>query len=247
MAYADTIRTTDYTREELANLIDGNRFVGEAVTTTGTAPNFTVTLTPAPSAYFEGMTFIIKMHQDLGLGTPTLNVNGLGAKPLKVTIATTSTRDVSAFELNQRTYYTVSYNAAGDYFKVHNPDYGYYPLTFTPSVSSNTGTLVLNPTSNDNWYQWVNSSLIRVHYQVHLGLSVATSQWVAASLPLTAASHDANTIAVGYVSGASGYTSPGCSAILSGGTVRWYRDDGLDWAGDSSFFVYATVLYNITA
>ena len=219
--------------------------VTRAVTTSGTAPNYTVTLTPTPSAYFEGMTFTIKPHQDLGTGAPTLDVNGLGAKALKTTIATTSVRDVFPFELNQRSYYTVTYNATGDYFKVQAPTYGYYPNNFTPSVTSNSGTCTLNPTTNDNWYQWVNSSLIRVHYQVNFNLSGASSAWVAASLPQTAASHDSNTIGSAY-GNASGYAGPSVSVFITGGTLRFYRNDSTNWAIDSSFILYGTVLYNIT-
>lgn len=51
-------------------------------TTTGSANTYAVTLTPAPSAYTDGMLVSVKINVD-STGASTLNVNGLGAKPLK--------------------------------------------------------------------------------------------------------------------------------------------------------------------
>lgn len=252
MAYADSIRTTDYTREELATLIDGNNTQGitnkqlsNAVTTAGTKPNYTVTLTPAPTAYVTGQVFAISVHDTLtSTAGATLNVNGLGAKSLKITRYGNVNRDITAYEFNQRSVYYVSYDATDDVFRVLNPTFGYYAITFTPSVSSSSGTCTLNPTSNDNWYQYISANTIKVHYQVNFNLSGSASSWVAASLPISASSTEANTIGIGYESGASGYTGPDSTALISGTTVlRWYRNDGANWAIDSSFFLYATVLY----
>ncbi|OPJ58427.1 NHL repeat-containing protein [Clostridium oryzae] len=47
-------------------------------TTSGTSTAYTATLSPAPTAYVDGMNITIKPHVDCG-ATPTLNVNGLGA------------------------------------------------------------------------------------------------------------------------------------------------------------------------
>jgi len=216
-----------------------------AVTTGGTVPDYTVTVSPAPTAYVTGQVFAIKIHSTItSIAGATLNVNGLGAKPLKVGRYLTVTRDILAYELNQRTVYYVEYDETDDFFRVLNPTFGGQAIFFTPSVSSNSGTCTLNPTSNDNWYQYVNHNLVKVHYQVNFNLSGSASSWVAASLPLQASSVEANTIAIGYESSASGYTGPDSSAFISGTTVlRWYRNDGANWAIDSSFFLYATVLY----
>ena len=124
MAYADTIRTTDYTREELANLIDGNRFVGEAVFTAGTEPNYTVTLTPAPSAYFQGMTVIARPHASNTSGPAYLDVNGLGAKLIRVRALTgTGSRNLYLGELNIGHPCIFVYDGAS--FILANPAGGY--------------------------------------------------------------------------------------------------------------------------
>jgi hypothetical protein len=250
MAYADSIRTTDYTREELASLIDGNRFVSQAVTTSGTAPNYTVTLTPAPTAYVNGEVFAIRVHSTLTTDAgATLNVNGLGAKALKVTRYLSVLRDIVSYELNQRGVYYVVYDSTDDVFRVLNITFGGQAIAFTPSVSSNTGTCTLNPTSNDNWYQFVNHNLVKVHYQVNLNLSGSSSSFVEASLPIQASSSEANTIGIAYASGAAGYTgagSPGVSAVIAGTTnLRFLRNDNTNWAIDSSFIIYGTILYTI--
>ncbi|MEG0775505.1 hypothetical protein [Clostridium sp.] len=46
--------------------------------TTGTATAYTVTLSPVPAAYLDGMTITILPHVDCG-ANPTLNINALGA------------------------------------------------------------------------------------------------------------------------------------------------------------------------
>lgn len=53
-----------------------------AGTTGGTSSAFTLTLAPAPVAYAENQEFDVEFNA-ASTGTPTLNVNGLGAKSLK--------------------------------------------------------------------------------------------------------------------------------------------------------------------
>jgi hypothetical protein len=63
-----------------ADTIDYVRNPGYAVTS-GSPTAYTITLTPAPTAYATGMRFAIKLHVDCG-AAPTINVNSLGAKTL---------------------------------------------------------------------------------------------------------------------------------------------------------------------
>ncbi len=50
-------------------------------TTAGSANTYTVTLSPAPTAYIDGMGIIVKINA-VNTGASTLNVNGLGAKAI---------------------------------------------------------------------------------------------------------------------------------------------------------------------
>jgi len=224
--------------------------VTKAVTTSGTQPNYTITVTPAPSAYVTGQVFVVRPHDTYRPNAgATLNVNGLGAKPLKVTRYLSVTRDIWEYEFNERGVYYVAYDGTDDAFRVLNPTFGGQATTFTPSVSSNTGTCTLNPTSNDNWYQFVNENLVKVHYQVNFNLSGSSSSFVEASLPIQASSSEANSIGIGYASSAAGYTgagSPGVSAVIAGSTnLRFLRNDNTNWAIDSSFLIYGTILYTM--
>lgn len=54
-----------------------------AFTTTGTAPNFALTPTPAITSYVAGQRFRIKSHAGGTTGSNTLNVSALGVKSLK--------------------------------------------------------------------------------------------------------------------------------------------------------------------
>jgi len=246
MAYADDIRTTDYTREELANLIDGNRFVGEAVTTAGTVPAYTVTLTPAPSAYFDGMTFVINPHATLNtLSTSTLNVNGLGAKDLKVSHNGSLTRPISAYELNETGYYVVTYNATGDHFIVHNPSCG-YNIAFTPSVTSTSGTITVN--SNGSTYSWINNNKILVAFELDLTLSGATSQVVVASPPFVRGGVMDEMPLAAWMIGVSGQTDRNLTAAMRlSSSVYFYRGDGLLDFPIDSFVLYAMGVYEAVA
>lgn len=71
----------------------------------GSAYAYTVTLSPAPAAYTEGMALSLKINVD-NTGASTLNVNGLGAKPIKKP----NGNDVSAGNLKAGSIYTLRYN-----------------------------------------------------------------------------------------------------------------------------------------
>jgi len=243
MAYADSIRTTDYTREELADLIDGNRFINEAVLTAGTQPNYTVTLTPAPAAYYDGMSFTIVIHSTLISTGATLNVNGLGAKDLKITTAGSGRRDPIIGELSAGEAYVVTYISSANSFQIANPTFGYQTTAYTPSVSSPSGTIGVGG-SLDNWWQYIGPTTIRVHWQLQLGLSGSTAQYLTVSLPATPAAHDDNTFGVGYTTGVSGYTSYGAKVFIVGSNARFVRTDQANWAIDANFFIYGTLIYD---
>jgi hypothetical protein len=64
-----------------AHLADNSKHI-PFVTTGGVANAYTVTLNPAPAAYYEGMRILVKFHAANTVSTPTINVNGLGAKSI---------------------------------------------------------------------------------------------------------------------------------------------------------------------
>lgn len=66
------------TEEVIAHVIDYIRNPGYALTT-GSANTYIVTLSPAPSAYVDGMGIVARIHAT-STGAITFNVSGLGAK-----------------------------------------------------------------------------------------------------------------------------------------------------------------------
>ena len=72
---------------------------------TGTANAYTATLTPALSAYAEGVSLRLKINVD-NTGASTVNVNGLGAKAIKKT----GGADVPAGYLKAGSVYTLAYD-----------------------------------------------------------------------------------------------------------------------------------------
>lgn len=81
------IGTEYFNRENLNQILDQiDKAVMEKIIPFGVTSNtgnaYVVTLNPAPSVYFNGMPISIAINAD-STGASTLNVNGLGAKPLK--------------------------------------------------------------------------------------------------------------------------------------------------------------------
>lgn len=251
MAYADSIRTTDYTREELATLIDDNNTQGitnkqlsNAVLTAGTPPNYTATLTPAPTAYTQGMSFAIIIHSTLAsLGGATLNVNGLGAKNLKVTTSGSGRRDLIVAELSARQVYIVTYESALDSFQIANPTFSSGEVLFTTTIGSQAGTATIN--SQTCRYQYLNGRAIYVNYNVSFGLASATSDYITFTLPVNAGIQSINTgFGSGYIVGVSGYANYGMIAYCDAATrFAVYREDQTDFPIDGSMILNMTAIY----
>jgi hypothetical protein len=217
--------------------------VSKAVTTAGTVPNYTVTLTPAPAAYVDGMSFCIQIHSTLNVSGATLDVNGLGAKDLKITKVGATTRDPFPAELSSRNTYLVAYSSVLDAFTIANPTFGTDVVGYTPTVGSSAGTLALGG-SNDCWYQYIGARLIRVHLQLQLGLSGSTASDLYVSLPFPVYNQDWNTFGIGYVTGVASYSSYGAEALINTSdqiTIR--RTDQANFPIDSNFFFYGTMFY----
>lgn len=81
----------------------------------------TVTLSPAPTAYVDGMAIAIKIA-NTSTGATSLNVNGLGVK----TIKKANGNDITAGNLKASSIYTVRYNATTGFFILQGEggDYG---------------------------------------------------------------------------------------------------------------------------
>jgi|GEM_PF-3140776 len=77
-ATAGTDTATDMSPARVMNAIDSRSRYG---LTTGTATALVLTLSPAPASLYNGMQVSFRLHSATG-ASPTLNVNGLGAKSL---------------------------------------------------------------------------------------------------------------------------------------------------------------------
>lgn len=87
-----------------SHLADYVKHPGYAVAT-GSANAYIATLTPALSAYAEGVSLRLKINVD-NTGASTVNVNGLGAKPIKKA----NGADVGSGNLKAGSVYTLVYN-----------------------------------------------------------------------------------------------------------------------------------------
>lgn len=220
--------------------------VTKAVTTTGTAPNYEVTLTPAPSAYATGQIFAIRIHSNLTTNAgATLNVNGLGAKALKIGTYSNNTRQAEPYELNQRQVYYVVYDGTDDLFRILNPTFGgSIGNTFTPTIGSGTGsTAVIN--SGTCRYAYIGSNLVFVFYNLNVALSGATSGVISLSLPVNAAANIiSQSLAAAFVSSVSGYTNYGALPFVQNATtIQVYRNDQIAFPIDSGMNIRINGIY----
>ncbi|WP_253270880.1 tail fiber protein [Geobacillus thermocatenulatus] len=149
----DTLTSTSTTKAATANavkqvndtvvahLADYVKHPAYAVAS-GSANAYSVTLTPAPTAYVDGMAVTVKINVD-STGASTLNVNGLGAKPLKKA----NGNDVTNLKANG--VYTFRYNASTGNFILQGeggagnaqPSDVLSGKTFTNDSGEQTGTM----------------------------------------------------------------------------------------------------------
>lgn len=126
------------TPSKLASLVQGNvSLYGE---TAGTGTVYTLTLSPAPTAYVEGAIYYIKAHVISG-ASPTLNVNSLGAKTLVKPVG----ENIVAGNLQADEIYAIMYD--GTNFQVLNPN-------LTPNkgdivIGGGSGDLITLPAGSD--------------------------------------------------------------------------------------------------
>lgn len=81
MAYSDALRSASVTWEQAADLIDGVATTHNFAVCTGSSNAYVATLDPAPTAYYDGM-LIRVVWNHTNTGSPTINVNSLGAKDI---------------------------------------------------------------------------------------------------------------------------------------------------------------------
>ncbi|HEX2925679.1 MAG TPA: hypothetical protein VHP38_05405 [Ruminiclostridium sp.] len=125
-----------------SHLSDYVRQPGYAVTS-GTANTYTANLNPAPSALIDGMGLVVKIHA-ANTGTSTLNVNGLGAKP----IIDGKGRTIQAGKLLNGRIYSLKYDGANFQLQGEGGDIPKLP------------NLIKNGSFENDFNSWTNSGFL---------------------------------------------------------------------------------------
>lgn len=142
---ADDVVTGDFTctKAEAKSVIP-------YVVASGSANTYAVTLSPAPTAYYEGMAVALKINVD-NTGASTINLNSLGAK----TIKRPNGSDVTAASLKANSIYTVRYNGTNFILQGEGGGGGNAAVgdvvagkTFTNDAGEQTGTMTDRGTVN---------------------------------------------------------------------------------------------------
>ena len=225
--------------------------VSKAVTTTGTAPAYEVTLTPAPSAYATGQIFAIRIHTNLTTNAgATLNVNGLGAKALKVGQYSNVTRNPFIYELSQRQVYYICYDGTDDFFRILNPTFGAVVDSYLPTLSVPAGTIdwyVSDPaTYNLSNYTFLNGRTVKANINARLQLSGSTANYIDITLPINYDSSEQNSSAATQQVALTTYQAYDIAAgglFISPNTFRFYTSDNAAFPIDPNFYLRANVVY----
>jgi len=222
-----------------------------AVTTGGTAPNYTVTVSPAPTAYVTGQIFAIRIHTNLlTTGGATLNVNGLGAKDLKVGQYSNVTRNPFIYELSQRQVYYVAYDATDDFFRILNPSFGVAVDDYLPTLSVPAGTIdwyASNPSSyNFSNYTYLNGRTVKAYINTRLQLSGSTATYIDITLPVSYQSREQNAAGVTQQVALSTYQAYDIATgglFISPNTFRFYTSNNAAFPIDPNFYLRASIIY----
>ena len=147
---AELVSDTTIGGKQAATIDDVLNNVGNYAVATGYSNNYLATYAPAITALIEGMELKFKANH-INTGAATLNVNGLGAVPLK---KQGSLLDLSAYDIGMNQIVKVTYD--GTYFQVSN----------TLNILLPVGMEILWPAESIpyGWLEEDGSSLLRSRY-----------------------------------------------------------------------------------
>jgi hypothetical protein len=217
-----------------------------AVTTAGTVPNYTVTLYDGPSSYYDGLTFVIRPHSNQNETTPTLNVNGLGAKNLVFNTVSQLYATLRPYMLGTAGAYRVTFDASIDSFVVHNPTFG-QEINFTPTFGVVGGGPVTLLSNADTNYRWISNKTIMVRTYVSLSLSSATSG-LQLALPYKADGDDRLVVGSGYITNLTGLTQYSVLVLIYTDLINMRivnNNIGATFSADTGFQLQANIIYNV--
>jgi len=167
-----------------------------AFTTAGTAPAFTLTPTPAITAYAANQRFQVTFSA-AGGATPTLNVSGLGAQNLKQYTATGS--KIAAIIASGQTSDVV------------------YDGTDMVVLDQLPNSVGVTPAQFDN-----STKLATTAFAQGVGLHYSSLVLASANITLTAATH-AGAVIVGNSSSAINVTLPSVSTMPAGSAIKFWN------------------------
>ena len=217
-----------------------------AVRTAGTQPNYTVTLYDGPSSYYDGLTFVIQPHSNQGQNSPTLNVNGLGAKNLVFNTVNEYYAPLRFYMLGTAGAYRVTFDASIDSFVVHNPTFG-QETNFTPTFGVVGGGPVNLISNADTNYRWISNKAVMVRTYVSLSLSSATSG-LQFALPFKADGDDRLVVGSGYITNLTGLTQYSVLPLIYTDLINMRivnNNIGGTFSADTGFQLIANIIYNV--
>jgi microcystin-dependent protein len=148
----------DSARAEMARVAQWRDDISGSILTTGTSTAFAVSSNQVfdTLAHMDGAMVSFRMHTTNGSGGVTLNVDGLGAKPLVITFG----RDLPAASLIAYTIYKATYNASDQVWYLH----GFYDLPWLVPVGGLLPYISTSGAPNSSFVQPYGQALSRTTY-----------------------------------------------------------------------------------
>lgn len=187
--------------------------------TTGTSTNYAVTISPAPGGYYTCMTIIAKAHTTSG-ASPTLNVNGLGAVPLKNKLGNSlASGDLVAGQV------FIAVHDGTNFLVVDgaNPTSEATWTSWTPTITIPTGSLA---TTSLGYARYLKiGKLVHIQIAFAAGVSSGSPAYLNFTLPYPSASSVGDTYGSSYLN-TLGVVSMGQLIIpTNSSSGRFYKSD----------------------
>lgn len=208
-------------------------------TTTGTSTAYVLNTYDGTSTLYPGYQCWFDAHTQCATDA-TIDVNGSGAKYIRIHTTGTSNRSLFEGEITSRGYYHIVYD--GIRWLLQNRNSESSKIAYAPTWGSSSGALsfVSNVVRS---YQWIGTTRVQATVYNLVQLTGAASAYITVSLPFAANGLERYVPRPAWANGVSGNTNYLCLGYFSSSTTLLIRRSDLGNFPIDSFYIGFNVEY----